>query len=423
MKEYIPREVDGILSRKLRGAGGVLIQGPKWCGKTTTANQQAGSAMYLADPENRKLAMMSYSGILGGETPRLIDEWQIVPQLWDAARHLIDKRDEAGQFIFTGSAVPPDMSAINHSGAGRFSWLTMRTMSLYESGDSNGEVSLGALFEGEEKVEGENKLGLDRIAYLICRGGWPGIIRVSESDSEIALDRAKDYLQAIVSTDISRTDGVSRNPLRTMRLLRSLARHQGDQVSVNGLREDLQQNEGDTLSTDTIVSYLNALSAIFVTEDAKSWNPNLRSKTAIRSAETRYFSDPSIAAAALGFGPSDLLSDLNTMGLVFETMAIRDLRVHASVLGGDVFHYRDKTGLECDAVIHLSNGRYGLIEIKLGGEAAEEQGVRTLKKLSMRLDTDHMREPSFMMVLTATGRYAYRRPDGVMIVPIGCLKS
>ena len=424
MKEYKSRIADLMLQQKLESSGAVLIQGPKWCGKTTTAEQHAASSLYMNDPdeqmENLRMASMATRRLLAGGVPRLIDEWQLAPQLWDAIRFEVDHREEHfGQFILTGSAVPPDKSAVKHSGTGRFSWLTMRTMSLWESGDSTGEVSLRELFDGGDADGGEKKMEIERIAYLICRGGWPGALEMNEA---AALRLAFNYVDAVAESDMSRVDGVSRDREYVMRLLRSYARHQGGQVSVKALNEDMVANEGD-MSVSTIISYLQALRMIFVIEDMSAWNPNLRSKTAIRTSDTRYFTDPSIATAALGLGPDDLLSDLKTMGLLFETMAVRDLRVYADALDGHVYHYRDKNGLECDAVIHLRNGKYGLVEIKLGGDKLIEEGVSTLTMLEKKIDVEKMKVPSFKMVLVGVGRYAYRRDDGVMVVPIGCLKD
>ena len=424
MKEYKSRIADLILSQKLESSGAVLIQGPKWCGKTTTAEQVAASKLYMNDPdeqsENLRMASMAARRLLIGDAPRLIDEWQLAPQLWDAVRFEVDHRDNHfGQFILTGSAVPPDKSALKHSGTGRFSWLTMRTMSLWESGDSTGEVTLRNLFMGGEPEGGEKKMDIERIAYLICRGGWPATLEMSES---AALRLSSNYVDAVAESDMSRVDGVSRDREYVMRLLRSYARHQGTQVSVKSLIDDMAANDGD-MSANTIISYLQALRMIFVVEDMSAWNPNLRSKTAIRTSDTRYFTDPSIATAALGLGPEDLLTDLKTMGLLFESMAVRDLRVYADALDGHVYHYRDKNGLECDAVIHLRNGKYGLIEIKLGGDKLIEEGVHTLNMLEKKIDVEKMKTPAFKMVLVGVGRYAYRRDDGIMIVPIGCLKD
>lgn len=425
MKQYRPRIADRMLSRRLMGVGAVLIQGPKWCGKTTTAEQQAKSVVYMDDPEymaqNVELASLSPKKLLAGATPRLIDEWQLAPQLWDAARFEVDHRGEEGQFIFTGSAVPADTDKIHHSGTGRFAWLTMRTMSLYESGESTGEVSLGDLFcKPGVDVFGTNNLNIDSIAWLICRGGWP---RATTINKEVALDMAYRYYEAVVNNDISRVDNVKRDAERTKRVLRSIARNQCAQISLNTICADIENN--DTVSSNrlTIASYIDALKKIFVLEDSLAWNPNLRSKTAIRSSETRYFSDPSIGVAAMGVGPNDLINDLSTMGLFFESMCVRDLRVYADALEGSIYHYRDSSGLECDAVLHLRNGNYGLIEIKLGGEKNIEEGAKNLKLLASKIDTTKMKAPSFLMILTGTTKYAIRREDGVYVVPIGCLKD
>lgn len=424
MREYKPRIADAILQRKLAGKGAVLIEGPKWCGKTTTAEKASQSTLYMADPENEKqnlmLADINPKLLLQGEAPRLIDEWQVAPRLWDAVRYEVDHRDEEGQFILTGSAVPPNNEEIKHTGTGRFSWLLMRPMSLFESGEADGSVSLTDLFSGKQDIMGINPLDIHKLAFLVCRGGWP---RASFLKDDIALDQAYDYYDAIVHADISRVDGIKRDAERVKRLMRSYARNQGAQISNEALKADMEQNDVSSLDANTVMSYINALKKIFVIEEMPAWNPNLRSKTSIRSADTRYFIDPSIAVAALGVGPNDLLDDLNTFGLLFETMCVRDLRVFADALHGCVYHYRDKTGLECDAVIHLRNGAYGLIEIKLGGDAAIEHGAETLKKLRDKIDTDKMKAPAFLMVLTGTSQYAFQREDGVYIVPLGCLRN
>ncbi len=425
MKNYKPRIADEILKRRLRGKGAVLIQGPKWCGKTTTAEQQAKSILYMDDADsmrqNIEMATISPKKLLLGENPRLIDEWQLAPQLWDAIRYEVDHRDGVGFFILTGSAVPADKSNIHHSGTGRFSWLTMRTMSLYESGDSTGDVSLKALFENSnDEIFSTNKKSIDDIAWLICRGGWPKTISL---DHDVALDQAFDYLDGVVNSDISIVDGIIRDPERAKRILRSLARNQSAQVSINTICADIGSNDDTEDTRTTVASYIEALKNIFVLEDSPAWNPNLRSKTAIRTSDTRYFSDPSIGTAALGIGPNDLINDLQTMGIFFETLCVRDLRVYADALDGTVYHYRDKLGLECDAVIHLRNGKYGLIEIKLGGDKNIDAAAQTLKTLEERIDSDKMSAPSFLMVLTGTTKYAYRRKDGVLVVPISCLRN
>ena len=424
MKKYRNRVVDSILQEKLEGKGAVLIEGPKWCGKTTTAEQIAKSVLYMDDPQSKEqnvnMAALNPKRLLSGETPRLIDEWQIAPKLWDAIRFEVDHRDDLGQFVLTGSAVPPDTKEITHSGTGRFSWLMMRPMSLYESGESTGEVSLSRLFEGKGEVDGESKLDLERIALLICRGGWPRSIDMRD---KIALNQAIDYYDAVVHSDINRADGVEKNPERVKRLMRSLARNQGQQIANTAIAADIAVNDESTINQETVAGYISALKKIFVVEDMPAWNPNLRSKSAIRTSDTRYYVDASIAAAALGIGPNDLINDLNTMGFLFETMCVRDLRVYAEALGGSVYHFRNKAGLECDAVVHLRNGSYGLIEIKLGGEKLIREGVETLTSLTESIDTSKMKEPAFRMILTAADQYAYRREDGIFIVPVGCLKD
>ena len=423
MKKYKKRVVDEILESKLKGSGAILIEGPKWCGKTTTSLQFAKSDLVMTDPtsekENLLLADINPNILLEGETPRLIDEWQVAPKLWDAIRFLVDKRNLEGQFILTGSSTPVDKSVIDHSGAGRFSFVTMRTMSLYESGDSTGEVSLGELFEGND-IKGVNKLSLEDIAYLTCRGGWP---KSTYLEKEIALEQPFDYLEAVIRTDSSKVDGINKNPSRVKNLLRSYARNIGTQATYTSLKQDMINNDTDSLDEDTISTYVNALKRLFVIEDMNAWNPNLRSKTAIRTSDTRYFVDPSIATASLGLGAKDLINDLHTFGFAFENLCIRDLRVYAESLKGEVYHYRDASNLECDAVVHLRNGKYGLVEIKLGGDNLVEEAVKNLLELSSKIDTNKMKKPAFLMVLTAIGGYAYKRPDGIYVVPIGTVKN
>lgn len=422
--EYKHRIADGILEKKLRSKGAVLIEGPKWCGKTTTAEQQARSILYMDNPasfeSNLQMAEIDPGILLEGDTPRLVDEWQLAPKLWDTMRFEVDHRHQVGQFILTGSAVPSDEESMKHSGTGRFSWLTMRPMSLYESGESNGKVSLSHLFESRENIVATNSLGIDDIAFLICRGGWPFACSLQ---GDAALAQAFDYVDAVIKKDVSRVDGTNRNITTTRLLMRSYARNQGSQATIGTIVADMMTNDENEIGIKTAGSYLDALRKIFVIEDSEAWNPNLRSKTAIRTANTRYFIDPSIGTAVLGLGPKDLINDLNTMGLFFETLCVRDLRIFADALDGQVFHYRDKSGLECDAVIHLRNGRYGLVEIKLGGDRLINEGASNLLALVDKINTDKMKEPSFLMVLTGTGDFAYRRKDGVYVVPIGCLKD
>lgn len=423
-KTYLQRVADELLKLQLESAGVILVEGAKWCGKTTTALQQAQSVLFMDEPKRKteymRLAESDIEVLLAGKTPRLIDEWQKAPQFWDACRYLVDRRDEDGQFILTGSAEPADQSKLSHTGTGRVGWVKMRPMSLYESGESNGSVSLRSLFDGEFKPSEGMELNLRNLCYLICRGGWPKAIGKTE---RAALRQAFNYVDAVAKREIVEVDAVHRSETNTRRLLRSYARHQATQASIGTITADLKTNEGNALSDATIASYLNALRKIFVIEDMEAWNPNLRSKAAIRTTDTRYFVDPSIATASLGLGPDDLMKDLSTLGLLFETMAVRDLRVYAEAIDGNVFHYRDNNGLECDSVVHLRNGHYGFVEIKLGGETLINEGAANLLSLSKKIDTNKMFAPSFMMVLVGTGHYSYQRDDGVLVVPIGCLKQ
>uniref|UniRef100_UPI004026470F ATP-binding protein n=1 Tax=Candidatus Cryptobacteroides bacterium TaxID=3085639 RepID=UPI004026470F len=436
MNGYKNRVADRLLAEKLEAFGAVLIEGPKYCGKTTLATQQARSILSMADTDtlgqNLALARTNISRLLAGETPRLIDEWQIAPQFWDAVRNEVDKRNEDGQFMLTGSAVPPkpkkdesgniiEEENIHHTGTGRISRLRLRTMSLWESEDSTGDVSLEELFINPDTVDGVSDIDLDRLAYLTCRGGWPkAVLKKSE---KAALAQAFDYYDSVVSNDIKRVDDIDRDEELTKRIMRSYARNQGTQATVGTILADIKSNGDERMSDSTVYSYIKALKEIFVIEDSIAWNPNLRSKTAIRTSDTRFFIDPSIATAALGMGPKDLINDMETFGFIFETLAIRDLRVYADALDGKVYHYRDKNNLECDAVIHLRNGSYGLVEVKIGGAELIKEGAESLKTLSSKIDSTRMKTPSFMMVLTGIGKFAYKRPeDGVLVVPIGCLK-
>lgn len=418
--KYIEHIADIVLKERLESKGAVLIEGPKWCGKTSTALQMSKSVLNLSDinilEESKVLASINPSILLEGNTPRLIDEWQEIPTLWDAIRCEVDKRQSMEQFILTGSAVPANRDEIRHTGTGRFSRMVMRTMSLSESGESNGEIHLSSLFDQASNLISQNTLELGDIARLICRGGWPMAIQLHE---KAALRQAVDYYDAVINFDISRVDGVRRSPITANNILRSYARHIGYQTPLTTIRDDISNN--GVIDINTVNSYLNALKQVYVIEEAPAWNPNLRSKTAIRTTETRYFNDPSIGCAALGIGPGDLMRDLKLLGMLFENLCIRDLRIYSEILDGKIYHYRDSNGLECDAVIHLRNGKYGLIEIKLGGEKQTEEGASSLLKLSSKIDIDKMSSPSFLMVLTAVGKYAYQRKDGVWIVPIGTL--
>lgn len=420
MKEYLPRIADILLSDRLEAKGAVLIEGPKWCGKTTTALQKAKSVVYMQDPldkeQNLALAELNPLQLLKGKTPRLIDEWQLAPKLWDAIRFDVDKRDEFNQFILTGSFVPADDMSNSHSGTGRITRMTMRPMSLFESKDSDGSVSLRSLFGSKNEVSADSNISIEELAFLICRGGWPKAIGQSQ---RVALQQAFDYVDSIANKDASRVDGIAKNPQRMKNLLHSYSRFIASDAKITTIRDDMVANDVDTLDYNTVYTYISALKKIFVVEDLPAWNPKLRSKTAIRTTDTRHFTDPSIATASLGIGPQDLLDDLQTMGLFFENLCIRDLRVFAEALDGNVYHYRDKTDLECDAVIHLRNGSFGLVEVKLGGSAIDT-AAGNLLKLQERLDTNRMKHPSFLMILTGT-KYAYTRKDGVHVVPIGCL--
>ena len=430
MNEYKPRIADGLLAEKLSYMGAVLVRGAKWCGKTTTAKQIAKSSVFLADARrgmaNRQLAQQRPDRLLQGAYPRLVDEWQEVPSLWDAVRASVDEAGQRGMFVLTGSAVPPQVDEedagrlVRHTGTGRIARLTMRPMTIWESGDSKGSVSFADLFGGRDVVGESSDLQVEDVAELICRGGWPGAMGLT---GRAARGPAREYFEAICETDISRVDGTLRNPLRVRGVMKSLSRLQGTQSSAAAICGDVKANDVTSLTEDTVYSYLKALKKIFVTEDLEAWCPNLRCKTPVRTTDTRYFTDPSIAAAALGVSPDELLNDLPTFGLFFETLAIRDLRTYAEELGGRLYHYHDKSGLECDAVMRLENGRYGLIEIKTGGDALVAKGVKSLKTLSEKIDTTKMPNPSFMMILMADGDFTYRTDDGILVCPIGCIKG
>lgn len=419
-RKYMNRIADNILNSALEASGAVLIEGPKWCGKTRTAEEKASSVLLMQDPDYTesymKAADTKPSLLLRGETPRLIDEWQMAPVLWDAVRFEIDQRGETGQFILTGSAVPQD-NAVRHTGTGRISRMLMRTMTLFESLESSGDVSLKSLFDGTASGEGLSTLTVERLAFALTRGGWPASVGEKES---VALRRVYDYVDAVINVDVSRVDGVEKSPARVRALMRSLARNVSTMANMTTIRNDIAGDE-DTISEKTIASYLNALRRIFVVEDLLAWNPAMRSKTALRTSPKRHFTDPSIATAALRATPESLLNDFNTFGLLFESLCVRDLRVYAQAIDGEVFHYRDKSGLEADAIIHLKDGRWGAIEVKMGAKEIEA-AAENLKILRDKINLEKMKEPSFLMVMTGTD-LAYRRADGVYIVPIGCLKN
>lgn len=422
--EYMPRIADRLLSEALEDSGAVLIEGPKWCGKTRLGEQAAKSCLYLHDPdkgaEYLRLAEVKPSRLLEGESPRLIDEWQDAPMLWNAVRFMVDKRGGTGHFILTGSTVPRDEKpgeAKRHSGTGRIARLKMLPMTLFESDESSGDVSLAALFDGAGDVDGRSRLDLDGIVHATCRGGWPEAVSTGGPRS---LRRAKNYLDTLVEDDLQRMEDAPRNPLRARSVLRSLARNISTLASAKTIMDDMRAN--DSAMTDkTLSDYLNALRRLFVVQDEPAWAPQLRSRAAVRSSAKRQFADPSIAVAAIGATPSRLLDDLNTFGFFFESLAIRDLRVYVSALGGEVLHYRDETGLECDAILQLDDGRWAAVEVKLGGRQVDE-AADNLRTLANKVDATKCGAPSFLLVLTGT-EYAYRRPDGVFVCPLPALRA
>lgn len=420
--KYLKRIADRVLQERLAASGAVLIEGPKWCGKTRTALENSKSHLFMQDPDKAvsylKAADTKPSLLLKGDTPRLLDEWQTAPVLWDAVRFMVDQRGKSGQFILTGSAVPKD-NVVQHTGTGRISRLLMRPMSLYESMESNGSVSLKALFDGETEIDNFSTLTIEQIAFAIVRGGWPASIGESE---KIALRHAIDYVEAIINADVSRVDGIEKNPVRVRALLRSLSRNISTLATIRTIHDDIAMGDADeSISEKTISQYLGALDRIFVTENLPAWNPALRSKTAIRTSPKRQFVDPSIAAAVMRLTPSRLLEDFNYFGFLFESLCDRDLRIYAEAIDGQVFHYRDGSGLEADAVIALNDGRWAAVEVKLGSKEIEDAAVHLLE-LKDKVNTEKMREPSFLMILTGT-EIAYRREDGVYVVPLGCLKD
>ncbi|MGI6258518.1 MAG: ATP-binding protein [Anaerolineaceae bacterium] len=419
-QQYTKRLMDDILKRELDAFGAVLINGPKWCGKTTTARQQANSVLYMQDPANQEnylqLADLNPALLLQGEKPRLLDEWQMTPQIWDAIRFDIDKKNLTGQYILTGST-SVDESKIKHSGAGRIYRIRMHTMSLFESQDSNGEVSLSEIFSGKTNFHSESHKTIEDYARLIVRGGWPASLGKSD---EIARRQVAGYCETISASDINTVDGVQRDPERTKALLRSYSRNIATQATKGTFLEDLTAG-GRSFHVNTLDSYLEALNRLYVVDDIPAWSPFLRSKTAIRTSSKRQLADPAIAAYFLGATPNDLLFDVNTFGFLFESMALRDLRIYAQSLDGNLYHYRDRNGLEVDAIIHLPNGKWAGIEVKLGLKMVDE-AAENLIKLRDQIDSGKMPSSSFLMVITG-GKYAYIRKDGVLVVPLACLKS
>lgn len=420
-KIYKPRIVDEELQLALASSGAVLIEGAKWCGKTSTAAHIAKSIVYMQDPDqarsNLAMADTKPSLLLKGATPRLIDEWQVAPVLWDAVRFHVDQSGERGQFILTGSAVPPENETA-HTGTGRISRIRMRPMSLYESGESSGQISLLSLFNGtQEDGESASDLTIERIAYLLCRGGWPASLELGE---KIAIRMAMDYVDAIINQDVCKVDGIEKNPERVRLLMRSLARNISTAASYQTIKQDIEANDVG-ISDKTIITYINALRRIFVVDDLPAWSPSLRSKTAIRTSDKRHFTDPSIATAVMRTNPEGILTDFEYFGFLFESLCTRDIRVYVQSIDGDVFHYRDKSGLEADMIVRLRDGRWAAIEVKLGNKQIEE-AAQNLLKLKDRIDETKMGMASFLMIITG-GQYAYCRRDGIWVVPIGCLKN
>jgi hypothetical protein len=430
VREYLRRIVDSELDLRLEAFGATLIVGPKWCGKTTTAMQKAKSVLRLQDPDKRAgylaTAQTKPSLLLQGETPRLIDEWQDAPMLWDAVRTAVDDRQEEGLFILTGSTSVDD-KGILHTGTGRISRLKMYPMSLYESKESNGSVSLKKLFfEKDYEIDGAvSHLSVEQLIHSACRGGWPSSIEKKTDAARLLI--AKEYLTNICEADITTVDGVARNPVWTEAIVKSYARNLSTLAKKITIHKDVIAN-ADSMSLATLDSYINALERLFVIEDIEAWSPAIRSATVIRLGNKRGFVDPSIAVAALGLTPEVLQMDLKTFGFIFESLCIRDLKIYSHALGGRISYYHDRYGLEADAVLHLDDGRYALIEIKLGSAEIEEgaQHLIQLKELVKgTIENDRkstLREPDMLIVITG-GEMAYERSDGIKIIPIGCLKD
>ena len=418
VENYRIRIADHLIDDALHRAGAVQIVGPKWCGKTTTTERFAAQSVYFQDPDRRvsyqRIAAEQPSLLLRGDRPLLLDEWQDAPQMWDAVRFAVDRDPTMGQFILTGSTISTS-DEIRGSGTGRFARVTMRPMSLFESGDSSGQVSLASILDGNE-IYATSDAGLEDIAGLIARGGWP--VSVTHMD-EYGQARAKDYVESIIDSDVSRVDGVDKNPRRVRLLMRSLARNESTQTAMTTLAADMTADES-TLSTNTIGVYLSALRRLYVIEDQEAWPLAVRSKTAIRTSATRRYCDPSIPAALLDLTPSKMMVDFNTFGLLFESLCVRDLRVYAESMGATVYHYHDGRGLEADAIIEFPDGRWGAVEIKLQS-VNEDKAADTLLAVKRLVRSQHGGPASFLMILTSSG-IARCRPDGVYVVPITCLK-
>lgn len=417
MAEYYNRLIERIIEKKMKSSGAVAIEGPKFCGKTTTALRYAKSDIRLNTRQRIELAEMQPKNVLKGDTPRVIDEWQTVPDIWNEVKSWIDEKPDFGQFILTGSSTPADKTNLYHSGAGRISTITMKPMSLTESKESSCTVSLKELFENSDaEIFDENKeSSLERTAFLLCRGGWPLSVRAGD---EIGLDVTRNYYEGLFNFEYSANEKFrNKKPDILRMIMRSYARHISTEAAVKTIRTDVMQSNNRTLDTKTMDDYVEALKDLFIIEDVEAWNPNIRSKAAIRTTPTRHFVDTSIATAVLDVSPADLINDLNSFGLFFEDMAVRDLGIYASYLDGVVKHYRDSSGLECDAVLHLKNGQWASIEIKLGGEKLIEEGAANLIKLKNTVNESKL---AFQMILTASGP-AYQRKDGIYVVPVDCL--
>lgn len=421
--KYIERIVDSEIKEKLSVMGALLIKGPKWCGKTTSAKQIAKSVLEIQNPDLQEnyieLANTKPSLLLEGEKPRLIDEWQLVPKIWNAVRYSVDNIGLPNQYILTGSATPNDESGL-HSGVGRFAFVTMKPLTLFESGESNGKISLLEILNGNRNIDGiRTDLTYEEIAYALCRGGWPSSINLQEKQ---ALEIPKNYIDVLCDSDISRIDGVKRNPALARAILRSYARCVSTIYSNQSIYDDVKANYSD-ITDRTIMDYMNILKRLYIIEEIDAWNPNIRSKTTIRMAPKKTMIDPSLAVAALNCTPKDIMLDIKTFGLLFENLVNRDLSVYISSIGGELKHYRDRYGLECDNVIHFNDGRYALIETKLGGSKIKEAEEHLIKLKNLILKSDvKIGEPEFMMVITGT-EMAYTTEKGVLVVPIGCLKN
>ena len=420
---YMKRIIDKEIKEKLSVSGALLIKGPKWCGKTTSAMQIAKSVLEMQNPDLQEnyleLVNMKPSLLLEGEKPRLIDEWQIAPKIWNAVRYSVDKISKPSQYILTGSATPIEDDSL-HSGAGRFAIMTMKTMTLFESGDSNGAISLSDILNRSANIDGiKTDLTYEKIAYVLCRGGWPNAISFEEKN---ALEIPKNYLDVLFENDISKADGIKRNPMLARAILKSYARQISTIDSDRSLYNDICANYS-SISERTIIDYIETLKKLYIVEEIEAWNPSIRSKTSIRTSPKKSLADPSLAVAALGCSSKELMLDIKTFGLLFENLVNRDLSVYVHSIGGSLKHYRDRFGLECDNVIHFQNGKYALVEIKLGGSKIKEaeEHLITLRDLILK-NEQSLGEPEFLMIITGTDM-AYATKNNVLVVPIGCLRN